>query len=160
MLALVNCPLTTHPFRDKAPSLLPIETRPTFGRSLRLSHILHTKYYIEKIRSSYPPSRVGGWEECVHVSFAACLSQLTIDHASLSRRDSIGSILPFPSGQRERKVGSSSILRLAPMFLEASFSIFRLLPMFLGANNLKLVWHAVLALLERFRNLPSTATAA
>ena len=31
-----------HPFRDGAPFLLLIETPPTFGRSVRFFHILHT----------------------------------------------------------------------------------------------------------------------
>ena len=41
MLALVIRPLTTHPSRDGAPFLLLIETPPTFGRSIRLFHIVH-----------------------------------------------------------------------------------------------------------------------
>ena len=44
LLALVVRPLATHhPFRDGAPSPLLIETPPTFGRSLRFSHVLHRK---------------------------------------------------------------------------------------------------------------------
>ena len=42
LLALVISPSTTHPFRDGAPFLLLIETPPTFGRSLRFFHRLHT----------------------------------------------------------------------------------------------------------------------
>ena len=41
LLALVIRPLTTHPSRDAALFLLPIETPPTFGSSLRFLHILH-----------------------------------------------------------------------------------------------------------------------
>ena len=36
LLALVIIPLTTHPFRDRAPFILLIETPSTFGRLLRL----------------------------------------------------------------------------------------------------------------------------
>ena len=39
LLAFVIGPLTTHPFRDGAPFLYPIETPPTFGRSVRFFYI-------------------------------------------------------------------------------------------------------------------------
>ena len=41
LLALVIWPLTTHPFRGRAPFSLLIETPPAFGRSLRVFHMLH-----------------------------------------------------------------------------------------------------------------------
>ena len=38
--------LTTHPFRGGAPFLLPIETPPTSGLSLRFFHVLHRKFLL------------------------------------------------------------------------------------------------------------------
>ena len=62
LLALVIWPLTKRPFRDGAPFLPLIETPPTFGRSLRRFHVLHTLVLCLLVLSPflfgrlYPPS--------------------------------------------------------------------------------------------------------
>ena len=60
LLALVIWPLTTHPFREGVPFLLLIETRPTFGRSLRFfPYIAYMYVYILlSPDAERPPSRL------------------------------------------------------------------------------------------------------